>query len=577
MKHHDSITQAGRLVAAMVAAWMLSPTALTAGDYQPPDLMNFQGYLEDGNGRPYGKAAPENKALIFRIYKHDTSTAGSELIWAERQTVTLDNGSFSVQLGSGVQEGTEPHGLLADAFKNNVASVRYLGITVNGAGGEIAPRLQFLTAPYAHLASQANKLINPVDGGEFNPFIGVALPTSISAAVQSTTSGGNARGANATDLQIIRSSNSQVASGDFSVVGGGERNTASGDHSVVSGGMANRATGQYSWVGGGLYSYADGWYSVVPGGLRNQIGTDSHYSTIGGGRSNNIPDMVVYATISGGDGNKIGSGLGDFATVSGGRENDARAAASTIGGGGKNVIETAASFATIAGGWDNTATGQFSVVGGGRLNRSIGDNSMVPGGLSCEAHGHYSFAAGRNAKATNVAAFVWADSNDFDFTSSANNEFSVRATGGVRLVSGIDGSGGITAGISLAAGASAWSTLSDRNRKKQFAPVDNETVLEKLDSVAVTSWRYEWENESTVKHIGPTAQDFKHAFYPGRDDKSITTLEVDGVALAAIKGLKARDDQKSGRINELEQENENLKQTLNELLRRVQALEAKKQ
>ena len=36
------------------------------------------------------------------------------------------------------------------------------------------------------------------------------------------------------------------------------------------------------------------------------------------------------------------------------------------------------------------------------------------------------------------------------------------------------------------------------------------------------------------------AQDFKAAFYPGTDDKTITTLEADGVALAAIPGLNQK-------------------------------------
>jgi len=36
------------------------------------------------------------------------------------------------------------------------------------------------------------------------------------------------------------------------------------------------------------------------------------------------------------------------------------------------------------------------------------------------------------------------------------------------------------------------------------------------------------------------AQDFKAAFYPGRDNKSITTLEFDGVELAAIKALNQK-------------------------------------
>jgi hypothetical protein len=36
------------------------------------------------------------------------------------------------------------------------------------------------------------------------------------------------------------------------------------------------------------------------------------------------------------------------------------------------------------------------------------------------------------------------------------------------------------------------------------------------------------------------AQDFKQTFYPGRDDKGITTLEFDRIELAAIKGLNAK-------------------------------------
>jgi len=36
------------------------------------------------------------------------------------------------------------------------------------------------------------------------------------------------------------------------------------------------------------------------------------------------------------------------------------------------------------------------------------------------------------------------------------------------------------------------------------------------------------------------AQDSIHAFYPGRSDRSITTLEFDGVELAAIQGLNQK-------------------------------------
>jgi hypothetical protein len=60
---------------------------------------------------------------------------------------------------------------------------------------------------------------------------------------------------------------------------------------------------------------------------------------------------------------------------------------------------------------------------------------MIPGGQSNYAAGDYAFAAGRRAKANHDGAFVWADSTNADFTSTGQDQFLVRATGGVTLTS----------------------------------------------------------------------------------------------------------------------------------------------
>jgi len=44
-----------------------------------------------------------------------------------------------------------------------------------------------------------------------------------------------------------------------------------------------------------------------------------------------------------------------------------------------------------------------------------------------------------------------------------------------------------------------------------------------------------------VRHVGPMAQDFYAAFRVGEDDKHITSIDEDGVALAAIKALHAQN------------------------------------
>ena len=187
---------------------------------------------------------------------------------------------------------------------------------------------------------------------------------------------------------------------------------------------------------------------------------------------------------------------------------------------------------------------------------------MVPGGVGNSARGHYSFAAGFQAKANHTGSFVWADFWGVlpapDFVSTADNQFSVRASGGVRFVTVIDGfTSNPVIGATLAPGGESWGTISDRNAKKNFHPVDGQAVLEKLARMPVQRWNYKCEDDQSTPHLGPMAQDFKAAFFPGRDDKVITTLEFDGVELAAIQGLnqklEAEAKAKDARIAALEQ------------------------
>ena len=90
-------------------------------------------------------------------------------------------------------------------------------------------------------------------------------------------------------------------------------------------------------------------------------------------------------------------------------------------------------------------------------------------------------------------------------------------------------------------------------------------MLEKLARVPITRWNYKWEDDNDVPHLGPMAQDFKAAFYPGRDDKSITTLEFDGVALAAIQGLNQKVEEQRAENAELKQELTELKKLMDRL------------
>jgi hypothetical protein len=102
-------------------------------------------------------------------------------------------------------------------------------------------------------------------------------------------------------------------------------------------------------------------------------------------------------------------------------------------------------------------------------------------------------------------------------------------------------------GVFLSAGGGSWTTMSDRNEKEDLEPVNGLEVLNKVTALPVATWKYKSQNAS-VRHIGPMAQDFKAAFAVGESETGITTVDADGVALAAIQGLNQKLQEELGSV-----------------------------
>lgn len=101
------------------------------------------------------------------------------------------------------------------------------------------------------------------------------------------------------------------------------------------------------------------------------------------------------------------------------------------------------------------------------------------------------------------------------------------------------------------AGGPGWNCPSDRNLKENFTVVDVEQILQRLSQLPITRWNMKGDKK-IVQHIGPTSQDFHSAFAIGDDDKHINTADIQGVALAAIKGLYQVVQQKDIRLQKQE-------------------------
>lgn len=281
--------------------------------------------------------------------------------------------------------------------------------------------------------------------------------------------------------------------------------------------------------------------NVIGGDASQKVDTSDYGVFIGGGAEQQVGSKSFFVSIVGGQANHIGSGS-SYATIGGGTSNeiDDSATASVIAGGSGNRIKGSATYGTIAGGSGN------------------------------EVSANYGFAAGRRARANHSGAFVWGDSTDSQVSSTTADQFVVRASGGVKFYS----NSGTSSGVSLSAGGGSWSSVSDRAQKKDFEEVDTVAILEQLQAIPILRWLYQWEESGSSKHLGPVAQDFKPAFYPGRDETSISTLEFDGVALAAIQGLNQKVEALRAENERLAAQNRALAQQQVEILRRLDSLES---
>ena len=291
---------------------------------------------------------------------------------------------------------------------------------------------------------------------------------------------------------------------------------------------------------------------------------DRSGATVGGGLGNTASG--TRATVGGGWGNTASEG---HATVGGGQSNTANGQFATVGGGFLNTAS--GTRATVGGGVDNIASGSYATIGGGVDNIASGSYATIGGGVDNTAAGNYSFVAGRrarNANANHTGVFLFADSTNANFNSIAANEFAVRASGGFRFRTATD----LSTGCNLPAGSGTFSCTSDRATKENFAIVDQRDILQRVAALPIQTWNYQ-SQDASIRHIGPMTQDFYAAFGLGHDDKTISTIDLDGVALASIQGLYGLVQEKDAEIAAMEAEIADLRAENAKLNDRLAAIE----
>ena len=440
-----------------------------------------------------------------------------------------------------------------------VAGVRSVPASVAGRAGMRRAIAQPACSPNTTtgwVAPISGAASNNVAGGGYASVAGGQENTA--CAIQSLVGGGQYNGVDSSSVgsAILDGENDTVTLGYYSTIAGGTSNTVNGGFAFIGGGYSNTVKGLAVNSGD----------SAIAGGDFNT--TDHQYDFIGGGYQNTV--SAQYAAVAGGFTNHV---TGPYGAIGGGQSNGVIGEYDAIGGGRNNIVTGTAS--AVAGGSQNRATAGYASVAGGDLNKAEGSYAAVPGGLSNVASGAGSFAAGVSSTAGYAGDFVWSDdaSGATALSASTANQFLARASGGVTFYS----SPNLAAGVRLSPGSGTWSSLSDRNAKSGIVPVSDDDILARVSTLPISEWSY--TTERGVRHVGPMAQDFFAAFNVGEDDRHITSIDEEGVALAAIKALNARTALReaalSARVWSLKEEVARKDAALHGLQQRMNALEAK--
>jgi len=509
-----------------------------------------------------------------------------------------------------------PYALVADSASNLLGTVGAAGLSgdysgavtfnnaansFSGSGANLtslnASQLASGMVPDARLSANASLLGQSIESAEITD--GTIAAADVNAASFNTTfwhNGGNT-GTTAgthflgtTDNQPLEFKVNGLRAlrlepnpnGAPNLIGGSPRNfvgasvvgaTIAGGGAINYAGFAftNSIWSDFGVIGGGLNNtIADNSpYNTIAGGFGNDIGTNSFFSAIGGGEDNTIAANSFRNTIAGGSGNDIG------------KSSDR----SAIGGGAQNTIADNSKNATIAGGVANDIGNNSgsSAIGGGTQN-IIADNAQaatIPGGYenAVGTGASYAFAAGRRAKANHTGAFVWADSTDADFASTAADQFLIRAAGGVGIGRSPTANDLEVEGTASKTVAGSWLANSDARIKTDVRTVTG--ALDKLAQVRPVEFRYTGEYRTQHpsiedrSYLNVIAQEFQQVFpeavkrsgdkLPNGDDiLQVDTYPLTIYSAAAIQELNRKF---TDELKRRDAENAELKQRLEKLER----------
>ncbi len=147
-----------------------------------------------------------------------------------------------------------------------------------------------------------------------------------------------------------------------------------------------------------------------------------------------------------------------------------------------------------------------------------------------------------------TGGFVWADSTDADFASTASNQFLIRASGGVGINANNPDAALTVNGDADKPGGGSWAVFSDARLKKNIEPL-NDALNRLLELRAVT---FEYKDPQSIHElpgvqIGMIAEEVEKVFPDWVDTapngmKRLSIHGFEALTVEALRELRAEKD-----------------------------------
>jgi hypothetical protein len=272
----DQFSLSGQTLSASLSSDGVSPSTVTLPVVNVTAGTNISVTSSSGNYtiNNTGAAALSGVTGYVPQFNSATTIDTTGLFWGNgsRLGIGTEAPGASLQInGEGITSGTSAL-LLNNATPSELFRVANNGLISVGKNVSVS--------------TQSSSQIQAVSGDAATNIVLTPKGTgaiTVGSAPDGTITGGSARGANAIDLQFTRATSSTiVASGDRSALIGGNNNLASAQFSFVGGGGSNSSTGTNAAILGGAINTASAENSSAFGrrALANLYGSQA-FSTFG--------------------------------------------------------------------------------------------------------------------------------------------------------------------------------------------------------------------------------------------------------------------------------------------------------